>query len=127
MAMLSVMPAHRSWEDWAGIGLGVLIILSPAFAGETGNTTVMLVSSVIGVLVAALAALELVQLGRWEEILETLSGLVLIAAPFVFGYAGEGVLQWWHIGLGAVVAILGFAELWHDRHLSADELSQARK
>ena len=127
MAMLSVMSAHKSWEDWAGIGLGVLIILSPAFAGETGSTAVMLVSSVIGVLVAALAALELVQLGRWEEILEILSGLALMAAPFVFGYAGEGVLQWWHIGLGAAVAILGFIELWQDRHLSADELSQARK
>lgn len=127
MAMLSFMVAHKSWEDWVGIVLGLLIIFSPAFVGELPGTTVMLVSSMIGILVAALAALETVQLGRWEEILEILSGLALIAAPFVFGYAGEGALQWWHMGLGAIVAILGLAELYQDRNLSADELYQSRK
>jgi uncharacterized membrane protein YfcA len=125
-SMVPDHPAHKTWEDWAGMGLGVLIILSPVFAGETGDSTVLLVSSVIGILVAMLAALELVQLGRWEEVLESLAGLCLIAAPFVLGYADAGVLRWWHFVLGAAVTLVGFAEFWQDRKLSPDNFSKAR-
>lgn len=119
-------PAHKTWEDWAGMALGVLIILSPELAGETGDTTVLLVSSVIGIFVALLAALELVQLGRWEEVLEGIAGLCLIAAPFVLGYANSGMLRWWHFALGALVALVGFTELRQDRKLSGDDFSKAR-
>jgi hypothetical protein len=124
MAGIRIFEVHRTWEDWVGILLGLLIVLSPWFAGEEGSQAVMLNSGLIGVLVLALAAVELVDLHRWEETGEIICGLWLIASPFIFGYAGTGVLQFWHFGLGAVVVLLAVMELWQDWKLTDKQLAE---
>jgi hypothetical protein len=124
MAGIRIFNVHRTWEDWVGIALGVLIVLSPWFAGQEDNQTIMLNAGLIGVLVLALAAVELVDLHRWEETGEIACGLWLIASPYIFGYAGAGLLQYWHFALGAVVVLLAVAELWQDWTLSDKELAQ---
>jgi len=124
MAGIRIFGVHRTWEDWVGILLGILIVLSPWFAGHEDNQTVMLNAGVIGVLVLALAAVELVELYRWEETGEIICGLWLIASPYIFGYAGAGVLQYWHFGLGAVVVLLAVMELWQDWKLNDNELAR---
>ena len=53
--------------------------------------------------------------GPWEEVVNLLAGLSLIAAPFIVGYGGEGQLRVWHFILGALVAALAALELWQDR------------
>jgi len=54
----------------------------------------------------------MVSLRRWEETIETLCGVWLIASPFVFGYSGT--LRSWHIALGVLVVLLAVLELWQD-------------
>lgn len=126
MAIVSTTTAHKRWEDWVGIGLGVLIILSPVLAGEFVSPNVVLATSIIGLMVAGLAALELVQLDRWEEFLETAFGLALISTPFLMSYVTSGELRWWHIGLGTLVTLLGAYELWQDRKLTTDDFAHSR-
>ena len=106
MAGIRILGVHRTWEDWVGILLGVLIGLSPLFAAQEDNQSVMWNAIIIGALVLSLAAFELVDLHRWEEIGEIACGLWLIASPYIFGYVGTGMLQYWHFGLGAVVVLL---------------------
>ena len=124
MVGIRIFGVHRTWEDWVGILVGVSIGLSPLFAGQEDNQLVMLNAIIIGVLVVSLAAFELVDLHRWEEVGEIACGLWLIASPYIFGYAGTGTLQYWHFGLGAVVVLLAAMELWQDWNLSDKELAQ---
>jgi hypothetical protein len=121
---------HRSWEDWLGMLLGVLIVVSPWFSMQ-GNHEVMdsersimiLNTFVVGMLVFGLAQLEYVALQRWEEVAEIVLGLWLIASPLMFGYAGDDFLRAWHAMLGGIVVLLGALQLWQDWRLSDQELA----
>ena len=121
---------HRSWEDWFGMLLGVLIVVSPWFPLQPANevmnserSTMILNTFVVGMLVFGLAQLEYVALQRWEEVAEIVLGLWLIVSPWIFGYSGDAFLPAWHAVLGAVVALLGALQLWQDWHLSDQELA----
>ncbi len=116
---------HRSWEDWVGIVLGALIGLSPWLAGEQGSQAIMWNAIIVGVIVIGLSVLELTALQRWEEGLELLCGLWLIASPFIFGYTAPNALAPWHYGLGALVVLLALLELWQDWHRSDTEMARS--
>jgi hypothetical protein len=115
---------HRTWEDYLGIGLGVLIALSPWLAGQQDDQTVIGNAIIVGVLVCALAQLELASLHRWEEAGELACGLWLMASPLTFGYAESGALRYWDFTLGTIVALLAVLELWQDWKLSNKKLDQ---
>jgi len=120
---------HRSWEDWLGMLLGVLIVVSPWFPFSSHDvidaerSTMILNTFVVGMLVFGLAQLEYVALQRWEEVAEIVLGLWLIASPWIFGYSGDAFLPAWHAILGAVVALLGALQLWQDWRLTDQELA----
>ena len=121
---------HRPWEDWVGMLLGVLIMVSPWFpmqaseAIDAERSHLILNSFIVGMLVLGLAQLEYVALHRWEEIASLVLGLWLIASPFIFGYAGDHLLQLWHAVLGAAVAAVGALQLWQDWNLSEQDLAR---
>ena len=121
---------HRPWEDWFGMLLGVLIVVSPWFpmqasqeAVDAERSAMILNTFVVGMLVFGLAQLEYVALQRWEEVGEILLGLWLIASPFVFGYSDDAKLQIWHAILGGLVVLVGALQLWQDWNLSDRELA----
>jgi len=91
---------HRPWEDWFGMLLGVLIVVSPWFPLQPtndvmdGERSIMILNTfVVGMLVFGLAQLEYVALQRWEEVAEIALGLWLIASPLIFGYSGDDMLR----------------------------------
>ena len=121
---------HRPWEDWFGMLLGGLIVVSPWFPFQSGHETMdtergmmILNTFVVGMLVFGLAQLEYVALQRWEEVAEIALGLWLIASPFIFGYSGDDMLKIWHASLGVIVVLLGALQLWQDWRLSDQELA----
>jgi peptidoglycan/LPS O-acetylase OafA/YrhL len=121
---------HRPWEDWFGMLLGVLIVVSPWFPMQAGSDVVdadrsimILNTFVLGMLVFGLAQLEYVALQRWEEVSAIVLGCWLIASPFLFGYAGDTRLQVWHGVLGTLVVMLGALQLWQDWGRSEQELA----
>jgi uncharacterized membrane protein (Fun14 family) len=124
MATIRLLKVHHTWEDWLGIGIGLLIGLAPWIAGQADSSAVVYNAALVGVLVLALAAFEMVSLQRWEEGAEIACGLWLLASPFVFGYAADGALRYWHFVLGASVVLLAIFELWQDWKLSDSELAQ---
>lgn len=124
MLDIQFFKVHRTWEDWFGLVLAVLIGLSPWLAGQQDHPAVIWNAILLGLLVLALSAFEFVDLHRWEETGEAVCGLWLIASPFSFGYADDGMLRYWHFTLGAVVVLLALAEIWQDWRLSAKQLAQ---
>jgi 4-amino-4-deoxy-L-arabinose transferase-like glycosyltransferase len=122
---------HRPWEDWFGMLLGVLIVISPWFPFQPerdvmdADRSIMILNTfVVGMLVFGLAQLEYVALQRWEEVAEIAIGLWLIASPFIFGYSGDDMLRLWHATLGGIVVLLGALQLWQDWRLSDQELAK---
>jgi len=119
---------HRTWEDWCGMLLGVLIVLSPWFPTQASHSaehsSMILNTFTIGILVFGLAQLEYVALQRWEEVTSIAAGLWLIASPYIFDYAGDGMLQLWHSILGGLVVLLAALQLWQDWDLNEQELAQ---
>ena len=122
---------HRTWEDWCGMLLGVLIMLSPWFPTQTGHELVdagrgaVIINTItVGILVFGLAQLEYLALQRWEEVAEIFLGLWLIASPYVFGYSSDGLLRFWHSSLGGLVLLLAALQLWQDWNLSDHDMAR---
>jgi len=120
---------HRTWEDWCGMLLGVLIVLSPWFPAETGHevvdaerSLVILNTFTVGILVFGLAQLEYVALQRWEEVTAILLGLWLVASPYLFGYSDDDMLRFYHSSFGGLVVLLAALQLWQDWDLSDQDL-----
>jgi hypothetical protein len=121
---------HRPWEDWFGMLLGGVIVVSPWFPFQSSHETMdaerswmILNTFVVGMLVFGLAQLEYVALQRWEEVAEIALGFWLVASPLIFGYSGDDMLKIWHAALGLIVVLLGALQLWQDWRLSEQELA----
>jgi hypothetical protein len=121
------LTTHRTWEDWCGMLLGVLIVLSPWFPSPAGHEVadaersfVILNTFTVGILIFGLAQLEYVALQRWEEVAEIVAGLWLIASPYIFGY--DGMLRYWHASLGGLVVLLAALQLWQDWDLNDQDM-----
>ncbi len=97
--------AHRTWEDWLGIALGLLIIFAPWLTNENHDSRVLTSATVTGIAVLMLAELDLVQFRRGPEIGLLACGLWTAVAPFALSYGGQ--LRSMHVAAGLVVAILG--------------------
>ena len=123
----SIFDAHRNWEDWLGMLLGVLTGLSPWISGQMGSQTMMLNAILVGAIVFVLGEYEAADLHRWQEGGEIALGSWLAASPFIFGYSADGTLRFWHFVLGAVIVILAVLELWQDWNLSDEELAEHDK
>jgi hypothetical protein len=120
---------HRTWEDWAGMLLGVLIIMSPWFPTQASHEVVdaersyvILNTFTVGMLVFGLAQLEYVALQRWEEVAAIFLALWLIISPYVFGYSNDGLLRFYQSTLGGVVLLLAALQLWQDWDLSDQDM-----
>ena len=116
--------AHPPWEDWASMGIGVLILVSPWIVqiGDLGFATLNAV--LIGSLVIMAAWLEVAWMDFrapqvWEEWVELVLGLWLAVSPWIFGYSQLMVPTTMHIVFGGLVAVFALMELWQDRALTA--------
>ena len=124
MAVKDYLKTHRTWQDGMGLLFGMTIGLSPYIAAEVSNIAAVLNAAFSGLAILMIAQLELVRLRRWEEALELMLGLWVVASPFVFGYAGSGGLRASHWILGGCVAVIGGLELWQDWRKSREELDR---
>jgi SPW repeat len=123
MARNQLLKVHRSWEDWAGLALGILVLLSPWITDQSSNSAAVTSATLTGFLIIFLSGLEMMRLYRWHEIVALLAGAWLFVSPFMLGYATMTPLATWHFVLGAVVAFLALLEIWQDWGLSDDDLA----
>jgi SPW repeat len=124
MAGIRLFDVHYGWEDCVSMGLGALIVLTSWMTNDVVSQTAAANATIVGIVVLALGASEVVDLRRWEESLEAACGLWLIASPFTFGYADAGSLRFWHFALGIAVVLLAALELRQDWKLSDAELAR---
>jgi len=134
MSSFQFFKTHRAWEDWCGMLLGVIVILSPWLAkqplygfAEVNHGAVILNTFTVGLMILGLAELEYTVLRRWEEIAVIVLGLWLIVAPLALGYSSSGTLRFWHTSLGSAVLLLATLQLWQDWDLSDGEMARQKR
>lgn len=102
---------HRSWEDWTGIGLGVLVVISPWSTGPL-DIYIALNAVIVGLLICSMSTLELRAIRPYQEWVNVGLGLLLAASPWLLNYSQRADLAITHYVLGAVVAVLAAFECW---------------
>lgn len=124
MSRSGILNTHYAWEDWAGIALGALVIVSPLAASQPVSESALINAMAVGTFVVVLSALEFVDLRRWEEWLLLLFGAWLAGSPSIFEYADNGDLRFWHVSLGLAIMALAALQFWQDRASSDDDLAK---
>lgn len=99
-------PEH--WEDWVSWVLGIWLCLSPwalYFEAEHAATVATVVT---GMLLIAVEVVTLSAYRRWEEWLNVILGVWLIAAPWALGVPGAAAtVNFVIVGL-IVVSLAGY-------------------
>lgn len=91
----------RRWQDWAGLGLGMWLFLSPFILGFHGPVAVH--AHAFGVVIAALFGLALTRPQMWEEWVNLALGLWLVLAPFALGFTQLHAAAWNHWLIGVLI------------------------
>lgn len=103
------------WQDWACMALGVLLAASPWLLGYADREDAMLNAVLSGFLVAALAALSLTLLDRWEAYLTLMLGLWLILSPWLLRFDNVDRVKFAHLAIGAFILVIAAQEIWQNR------------
>ena len=111
MAMISFsLPKH--WEDWIGAALGLWLLASPnviPYGGSAATQNAFLV----GVLLLAIAVVEITTFRAWEEWINVILGVWLVVSPWVLGATVIATTNLVIVGL--LVLALALYEIWDER------------
>lgn len=96
----------KRWQDWVMLAFGVWLIVSPFILPYISYTGMAAwVSYLFGIAVAAFAIVALFYPRMWEEWVNLVLGIALIAMPFLLQYSTEEVLATRnHFILGILIA-----------------------
>jgi hypothetical protein len=101
--------------DVANLVLGAILFFSPWLfdfpAGLAAQN-----AYIAGIVIAALSLAALAAYAVWEEWLNLIVGLWVLASPWLLGFGEQAMTV--HVVIGALVTILAAAEIWmmYQRH-----------
>ncbi len=104
------------FQDVATLILGALLFLSPWALGYADAEMAARTAWISGAVIALLAIAALVNFAEWEEWVNLLVGLAVIASPYLFGFANVAHAVTTHYVLGVLVVLLTGWELWEVHH-----------
>jgi hypothetical protein len=97
--------------DVANLVLGAFLFFSPWIFGFTADAP-STNARICGLVIAVVSIAALALFAIWEEWLNLIVGLWLIASPWVLGFAGTAAALNVHLAVGFLVAVLAAIELW---------------
>jgi hypothetical protein len=77
------------WQDWVNVVLGVWLVASPWMLGFSDHETAALVAWLGGAAVVVFAGVGAYMQEAWEEAITVVLGLLLMGAPWAFGFTDE--------------------------------------
>jgi hypothetical protein len=100
--------------DVGNLFLGMILFFSPWLFGLSAGAQWQ-TASTVGIFIAVLSVAALAAFAIWEEWLNLIVGLWLIASPWLLGFQDSSAMAV-DVSIGAVVAILAALEVWltHD-------------
>jgi hypothetical protein len=96
--------------DVLNLFLGTILFFSPWLFGLSLSTPRQ-TAAITGILIAVLSIAALTAFAVWEEWLNLIAGLWLIASPWLLGFQDSEAMKL-HVVIGAAVAALAAFEAW---------------
>ncbi len=125
--MFNLNISAENWLDPVELLFSVWLLASPFVLGFFDVTSASIVMIAIGSTVFLTAQLGLSNHLPWEEWINLLLAGLLIASPWLFGFAGIMVATVNAVVSGIVLATLALAALWIDySYMESQELAVAR-
>jgi SPW repeat len=108
-------------DDWSNVklcdvvnlSLSVVLFFSPWLFGLSAGAQWQ-TASIVGLLIAVLSIAALAAFAVWEEWLNLIAGLVLIASPWLLGFQNSDAMKI-DVAIGIAVATLAAFEVWLTR------------
>ncbi len=114
--MLTANTDGRRPQDLCNLLLAGLLFISPWIMGFVGVTMPAWNAWIVAVALAVVAFAALSVFAEWEEWVNLLLGIWLMAAPWVLGFTGNFNAFWTHIALGVLTATVSAWAVWDYRH-----------
>jgi CheY-like chemotaxis protein len=96
--------------DVANLGLGTILFFSSWLFGLSSGPTWQ-TASITGLFIAVLSMAALAAVAVWEEWLNLIAGLALIASPWLLGFQDSDAMLA-QVVIGSIVAALAAFEVW---------------
>ena len=100
------MQTMKHWQDPVNAFLGAWLVLCPWVLGFDDERVVLLDFSIVGVLLVAAVIGAIVVPHAWEEWVEAVLGLWLLASPWILDFAEHAEAMQNAVFCGLVVALL---------------------
>ncbi len=111
------LPSH--WEDWCSWGLGIWLCISPWTLRFELDPTATRVAVISGFIIILIEVITLSAFRAWQEWLNVLLGLWLIAAPWVVRIADVLVMTNFVV-VGLLLLALAVYEMRHPGRLDSE-------
>jgi hypothetical protein len=112
------------WQDWASLALGAWLAVSPWTLGFSGHDWATWNAVAVGVALTGYAFIEIDLPKPWEEWVNLVLGVWLMASPLVLGFIAEAAAAWNAVFVGVLVIVLAawamsldkeIGRWWHER------------
>lgn len=94
------------WKNSIELVIGLWLLLSPLALGFFSNPVASLVTILVATVVFFVSQLGLANQQPWEEWVNLIAAVVLIGAPWIFGYAFIGAAVWNSVICGGLLVLL---------------------
>lgn len=100
---------RRSFQHWSILVIA-LAITAVTLNHNPSSFDIQMNAALVSLTLLLSTAFELVGLHIWQDASELLCGLWIAASPYAYAEVGE--LRYWHLLLGAVLAMLATINIW---------------
>lgn len=104
-----VRQLRRSFQHWSILVIA-LAITAVTLNHNPSSFDVQMNAALVSLTLLLSTAFELVGLHIWQDASELLCGVWIAASPYAYAEVGE--LRYWHLSLGAALAMLATINIW---------------
>lgn len=115
----------KRWQDWVNVILGLWMVASPWIFGFAADQNPAWTAWLLGVAIVVFAGIAVYMHKAWEEAINIILGVCLIASPWVAGFADQRAPTMNSVIVGVLVTAFGvwamlmdtaIQKWWHERH-----------
>ena len=114
--MVDVALNRKNTQDWVNLALAVALFISPWALGFVSVRPAAWNAWAVAIVIGVIAVAAITAFAVWEEWVNLLLGLWLIASPWVLHFSTDTRPTWTAVILGIVAAVISAWALWENQH-----------
>lgn len=107
----------KHWQDPVNLILGLWMVVSPWVLGYQAQANPTWNAVILGIVIAACALIALFKVKAWEEWVNAVLGIWLIASPWVLAFSGLAAAAANAVIVGLIVTVLALWALGTDKDI----------